>query len=62
MDTYPYPHHYLSFSSVLFSEENIIQIDSSPDSLTELRSGFLNISKIGYKQNTIYNYATPSVA
>lgn len=62
MDTCPHPHHYLSFSSTLFWEDEIIQIDFYPGSLTELRSGFLSISKMGYKQNIICNYATASVA
>lgn len=34
-----------------------MQIDSYPDSLTELRSSFLKISKLGSKHNIICNYA-----
>lgn len=39
-----------------------MQIDSYPDSLTELRSSFLKISKLGYKHNIICNYAMTLVA
>lgn len=60
-DTYPHPHHYLSFSSVLFWDE-IMQIDSYPDCLAELRSSFLKINKLGYKQNIICSYAMALVA
>lgn len=36
MDACPHPLHYLSFSSVLFWEDEITQMDSYPDSLTEI--------------------------